>query len=201
MTEIVLYMFPSMMLMWVFFIVRTAVSDIFEEKEKKTMQRMQTTPATVSQIIFAKYLRAFLLSLIVEGLMLTLTRLIFGTHWGNPFWIALVLMSANLSITGVLVLIYAFCKTKESAEAAAIVVIMFSAVLGGAMVPFNQLPSIMQSVGKWTIHYYGALGMQNVAGAKPLMEILKPVSYLTAVGMLSSFAGVKWLKNRFESGT
>ncbi|MEW6236506.1 MAG: ABC transporter permease [Candidatus Omnitrophota bacterium] len=198
--NIFVYMFPGMMLMWVLFIAQNAMADIYGEQEKKTLQRMQTSPTTVNQIVISKILRCFLLCYISEGLLILFTTFVFGMSWGNLFFQILVMGAVNLAITGLLSLVYSLAKRKTQADAISLVVILFSSMLGGGMVPFEEMPVFMKAIGQWTINRMGAQGIQAIIRSEPLTKIVFPFLYSTVFGLISVMAGMHWFKRRLERG-
>jgi len=198
--DIFIYMFPGMMLMWVLFIAQNGMADIYGEQDKKTLQRMQTSPATVNQIVISKILRCFLLCYIAEGLLILFTTFVFGMSWGNLLLQILVMGAVNLAFTGLLSLIYSLAKKKTQADAISVVVILFTSMLGGGMVPFEQMPAFMKAIGQWSINRMGVQGIQAVIRSEPLTKIVFPFLYTAAFGLISVMAGMIWFKRRLEKG-
>ncbi len=200
MKEVFAFVFPSMMIMWIFFIAQNAMADIYEEKNRKTLVRLLASTATVNQILVSKMLRCFLLCLISESTLIIASWLVFGMSWGNPVYLFLVLCSANLAITGLLAFIYALAKSKQRADMISVIVILSSSFSGGGMIPFRELPGFMQIMGSMTVNRWGAVAMQAVIEAEPLLNALKPSLLLFIVGGLCTLAGVFILKRQIEAG-
>lgn len=200
MKEIFAVIFPSMMIMWIFFIAQNAMADIHEEKNRKTLVRLLATTATINQILISKMLRCFLLCLISESTLIIASWLVFGMSWGNPVTLFLVLCSANLAITGLLALVYALSKSKQRADMICVIVILFSSFAGGGMIPFDQLPGFIQSMGSMTVNRWGAVAIQAVIEAQPFLNALKPTLLLFVVGGLCTLSGIMILKKQIEAG-
>lgn len=200
MSDIFTMIFPGMMLMWVSIIAQTTISDIFLETKKQTLSRMLASNVTLRQIIVSKLLRCFLLSLICEVILIGLTWLLFGVNWKNPFLLAVVLFSFNISLTGLLAVIYGYSKTTDMANAITVFFIMVSSVLGGSFMPFDQLPAILQSIGNLTIIRQGIYGIESIFRSRPLWEVFRPSIYLVLFGGLGVWIGTMILSKRIQSG-
>ena len=112
--EIFAYLFPGMMVMWVFFIGQTAVADLYVERDKKTLMRLAGTPVTILLIVLSKFAYCFALCLLVEFVLVLVTTFLFGVDWGNPFWVFVVVCSTNFTMTGI---IYPCCTESPKAKA------------------------------------------------------------------------------------
>ena len=200
MIEIFRYVFPGMMLMWIFFIAQNAMSDILNEKGQKTLYRLLGSTASVTQVLLSKVLHCFLLCLISEFLLIAATWAIYHISWGNPLTLLLILALANLAFTGIVAVVYALAKNKVQADAIAVVIIMFSTFLGGGMMPFEQMPGFMQSIGSFTVSRWANVGLHIVMYSNPLIELLKPSLVLLTIGLLSTLVGIVCFKKRIESG-
>lgn len=194
------YLFPGMMFMWVFFIAQSAMDDINHERSRKTLMRLVATPVTINQIILSKILRCFLLCYIVETILIGFTMVTFGIHWGNLGWQFLVNGACNLAITGVLALIYGLATSKNLADGMIVIFILFSSFLGGAFIPYNEMPPFLREIGEWTIPRWSIVGMQAVMESKPLSEFWLALMKLLGIGIVTTLGGGLILKRRLERG-
>jgi ABC-type multidrug transport system permease subunit len=87
------------------------------------------------------------------------TWLVFGVNWGNPFWLAIVLTSCNLAFTGVVAMIYSLTKTLNAANAFATSLILTFSIVGGSMMPFEEMPATMQTIGSFTVNRQGIMAI------------------------------------------
>lgn len=200
MNEAFQYIFPGTMLMWVFFIAQGAVADIYGEYKHQTMQRLIVSRVTIAQFLWAKILHCVLLCLIVELILVIVTRLLFGLHWGNWFLLLLVLLIINISITGLLILVYGLCRNKNIGDAVLPALIIISAILGGAMFPYEQMPPSMQMMGNLTITRWGIRSISHIMQSHPVNEIMLPLLMLLTIGIVCAAAGARLFRKRFEMG-
>jgi ABC-2 type transport system permease protein len=198
--EIFAYMFPGMMVMWVFFIAQNVLADIYTERDRKTLMRLMASPVSVMTIVLSKFAHSFALCLLVEFVLIVLTSLVFGVKWGNPFWLLVVILTLNFAITGVLALLYGISKTRSAAEGLTVIVILSLGFLGGGFFPFNEMPALFQRIGEWTINRWAILSIQAVMNAKPLAEISIQILKLFLAGTITLACGVFLMKRRLEAG-
>ncbi|MFB3785337.1 MAG: ABC transporter permease [bacterium] len=200
MNEIFTYMFPGLMMMWMIFIGQNIMADVYTESERKTLPRMLGTPVTLNQFLLSKIIRCVLVCLIAEGLLIVFTAVVFRVRWGNPFWLILVIGAANLSITGLLAAVYGRAKTKTLADAITVVVALLTSIVGGGMIPYDEMPTFMKTIGAWSFVHWSVQGIQSVMNARPLGETAVPVMKLLLFGAVSISLGIYWMKHRFQAG-
>ncbi|HXK95270.1 MAG: ABC transporter permease [Candidatus Omnitrophica bacterium] len=200
MNDIFNYMFPGLMMMWMIFIGQNLMADVYTESERKTLPRMLGTPVNLNQFLVSKIIRCVIVCLMAEGLLMLFTAVVFRVRWGNPFWLILVIVAANLSITGLLAVVYGLAKTKILADAITVVVGLLTAFLGGGMIPFDEMPFLMKAIGSWTFNRWSVQGLQAVMNARPLGEITIPVMKLLLFGFVTTGLGMYWMRRRFQAG-
>jgi ABC-type multidrug transport system permease subunit len=89
-------------------------------------------------------------------------------------------------MTGLLALVYSLARTREQANVMSSMILLVFAMVGGSMFPYESLPGFLQMVGQFTPNRWGVLALRAVAGSKPLVELLKPLVGLVALGALGS---------------
>ena len=184
MSEVLPYVLPGMMFFWVMFMGQGPLQEVTHEKETHILPRILASPVTIAQFVVAKLLRCYLLCGVVLLALEGLTRLLFGMHWGNPFKVLAVTAACALAITGVLALIYSAAKTREQANVLSSIVLLILAMLGGNMFPFENLPTMMQAIGRCIPNHWAVVALQGLLRAKPMGELLAPVGGLVGVGVL-----------------
>lgn len=192
MKDIFQLMFPGLMLMWMFFNAQNLMSDIFIERDKKTLFRLSATTVTTSQFIISKILRVLVVCSISEFLLIVFTWLVFGVNWGNPLYLAIVLTSCNTAFIGVVALIYSLTKTLNAANALATALILTFSIVGGSLMPFEEMPSMMQSLGSFTVNRQGIMAIHALMYDRDFSIWLYASLRLFIVGMVFiSFASFR----------
>jgi ABC-2 type transport system permease protein len=199
MKEIFEALFPGMMYFWLLFIGQGQMQEVVNEKEKHTLERILAAPVTVNQFLLSKMLGCFLLCGIIQVLLVGMSALCFGVHWGNPFHLGMVVVAGALSITGVLAVIHGMARTREQANAMSSMVLVVFGMIGGSMFPFENLPKFMQMVGQFTPNRWGVLAIQGVIRAKPLAELAKPLIILFAIGAVGALLAFKLFRRQLAA--
>ncbi|MEN6428681.1 MAG: ABC transporter permease [Phycisphaerales bacterium] len=200
MKEVFQAVFPGLMLMWVCFIANGVFADIFEEYKGHTISRLLAGGVTFWEILLSKTVRCLAVCWICEFLLILFTAIVFGIGWRNPIMLFVVLTSFNVFVIGMLALIYGYSRSTEMANAITVFVFLFASVLGGSFMPFDQLPKMLQAVGRWTMIRMGNYGVESLFLSRGIWESLGPSLYLTAAGVFLAAAGTRVLRRRFESG-
>ena len=200
MSEFLLILLPGMMYFWVLFIGQGPMQEVLQDKDNHILPRILASPVTVHQFVLSKMLRCFFLCSLALVLLVLLSALLFGIHWGNPPILAMVIAACALSMTGLLALIYSLARTKEQANVMSSVILLVLAMVGGSMFPYENLPGFLQVVGGFTPNRWGALALRDVASAKPLVELLKPLIGLVALGALGSGMAFFIFKRQLAQG-
>jgi ABC-2 type transport system permease protein len=200
MIEVLKSVYPGMIVMWVMFIAPTAFHDLYEERRRQTLHRLVVSSASLHEIILSKILRSFLLCFGCFWMLILVSSLIQGMQWGN--WLALtgVMTCVTFAITGVICLLCGLGRSKEQLDALIPVFVLSTGCLGGSMMPYEQMPAIMQKVGVFTINYWGIKGFRLVLDTQPMSEILLPCLILAGVGLVTTSAGLYLLQKRFQQG-
>jgi len=200
MREMFQIVFPGMMLMWVCFIASGVFADIFEEYKGHTIARLLVGGVTLREILLSKMLRCLLVCWICELLLILFTAAVFGVVWRNPLVLFVILTSFNLFLLGLLSLVYGYARTPDLANAITVFVFLMAAVLGGSFMPFNELPAVLQAVGRWTMIRMANYGIESLYQSRPVWEALRPSLLLAGTGLVLAGAGTMVLRKRFESG-
>jgi len=194
------HLFPGLMLMWVCFIGNALFADIFTEFTSKTLPRMITSGVTLGEFLLSKVLRGLVVCGICELLLILFTGIVFDVGWRNPFMLCMLLGSFNLFLMGMLALVYGYAKSSDLANGITIFVFLFSAMLGGSFIPFDNLPPAMQTTGQWTMIRLGSYGIESLFESRRLWEVCRPSLILTTAGLVLLALGIRVIRKRFESG-
>lgn len=200
MSEVLPFVLPGMMFLWVMFMGQGPFQEVLYEKESHILARLLASPATTSQFILAKMIRCFVLCGLVLLALALVTAVLFGIHWGNPFKLAGVVAACAFSITGLLALIYSLARTREQANVMSSLILLILAMLGGNMFPFENLPAMMQAIGRVIPNRWAVVALQGLLRAKPMAELLTPVAGLLAVGAFGSVAGYFLFQRQLARG-
>ncbi len=93
----------AMMIFYVFFTGSAVAQSIIAEEHEGTLRRLFSAPITIRTILTGKVIGSVLTLTVETGVLLGLSRLIFGVRWGQPLPVmlaatALVLLSSSFGI-------------------------------------------------------------------------------------------------------
>ena len=200
MKDVFEYVFPGLMLMWVCFIANGVFVDIFDEYRANTMARLLSSGAGVWEVMLSKIIRCMVICWICEFLLIMFTLIVFDVGWRDPVMLFVVLTTFNLLLTGFLALVYGYARSTDMANAIIVFFLLLSSVLGGAMVPFRELPRALQRIGRWSIIRMANSGIESIFGSKGAWEALRPSLMMAAAGIVLTALGLAVMRRRFESG-
>jgi ABC-2 type transport system permease protein len=200
MSEVLPFVLPGMMFFWVMFLGQGPLQEVLHEKETHILPRILASPVTIAQFILAKIVRCFLLCGVVLLALALVTALLFGMNWGNPLQLAGVVAACAFAITGLLALIYSLARTREQANVMSSVILLMLAMLGGNMFPFENLPAVMQAIGRGIPNRWGVMALQGLLRAKPAAELLAPVAGLLTVGALGNMIAFFLFQRQLRRG-
>jgi ABC-2 type transport system permease protein len=186
-----------MMVMCLLFLLDVFLRDIYEEKENHTQLRMRVGPVGPCTFIASKMLFAFLGGLASLGLVWAGLVALFGVRMDVFQWLLFVPFSCVMTaaLTGVVMLIHAFSRSRSQAQALAPAVIIVFSMLGGCMLPVEALPPFFQKAAVVSPVYWAVSGLQRItlehAGPLRLAPHFLVLSSVTAVFLTFSFLMIR----------
>lgn len=164
---------PGMAVMFLLFIIEIFMRDILTEREDGKLQRIMFSPIRALDYIFARICSGWLMGMIVTFLMIGLGCVIFNIHWGNYFYLFLLVVVTCFWIAAFFAVLNAIFKNKNQAGALTSPIILVFSAFGGSMLPISQLPQAMQWVSNLTLNQWFIKGMNQVsAHVFPTLPVL-----------------------------
>jgi len=200
MSDILLLLLPGAMYFWILFIGQGPLQEVVQEEENRILSRVLACPVTPGEYVLSKLLRCFTLCSLTAILLLIVSRMLFGMHWGNPLELLAVIAAWGASMTGLLGLIYAVARTREQGNVLSPLVLMLFAMLGGSMFPYENLPAFLKLLGQYTPNRWAVLVLQGVVRSKPLSELVTPFVGLLALGIGGTGIAFLLFKRRLAQG-
>jgi ABC-2 type transport system permease protein len=194
------YILPAMAIMFLMFICNIVFGDILREKESKTLLRMSVSPMTMTEFIWSKIVTSALIGMLCTLLLIGLGAIMFSIDWGNPFTVLLIVLCLNILIAGFISFLYSFIKTEQQAGAVLSSVIMVMSLLGGSMVPVDNLPSFIQKISKVTLNYWGLQAFMKGILREPFRGLVPILTAMLFVGVLLSLISSRLINNNLKKG-
>lgn len=145
---------PGMVIFFLMFIVEIFMREILAEKEDGTLRRLLFSPIPPIQYVTAKITSAWLMGLVILGLMAAMGHIVFAIRWGNFLYLLALGGAALAALCGLFALFFAFFRNRNQAGAVTAPVILVLAALGGSMIPVNQLPQGFRAFSRFTPNYW-----------------------------------------------
>ena len=189
---------PGFAVMFVMMGVLFAAAAMVEERHRKTLARLLTTPTKKFSIISGKMSGFFLIGFVQFLLLILFGQFVLKVNWGNsPIGVLLLTISYVLAVTGIGMLLSVFVRTSAQASALAVLISIVTSMLGGAWWPIEIVPKFMQNIALFTPQYWAINGFNKIiTRGFGTVAILPNFYVLTAISVITLFLAV--LSFRFE---
>jgi ABC-type multidrug transport system permease subunit len=193
---------PMVTLMSILFMGDNGLRDLLAEQKAGTLARQFASPAGVGQVLLSKIV---LTLIICAAAMLILAVAGMGLGWiptGISLPGALLQVTAiALAATGLSSVIYGFARSERASGTFQSVVVMGMSMIGGSMVPYNQLPEVLQAAAPFTINYWGIRGLTDLTSqGLGAADVLQESGILLAIGLAGIAIGWRQLSRRYAQG-
>jgi ABC-2 type transport system permease protein len=195
------FVLPGSLLIGLLFISQIALRDIVREKEYGTLARLFTAPLEIGHVVAGKILSAFAITGVSCILLVLIGRFGFGISLGRPLPLIVHLIGSILMCTGVLTLLYGFIRSDRAADAVLPVVILVMCLLGGSMIPIEQMGESLQGIGRFSPVFWAVDGLKRVFLADAgLTDISLHLGILYGLAVLTVVPGSLLLRSRVKRG-
>jgi ABC-2 type transport system permease protein len=156
-------------------------------RTKGILRRLQLSPAPIPTVFAARVAVSLVIALVQFALFVLVAQLpMFGLQLSGAWWMAIPTVIAGvLAFLSIGMLIGAWAKTQETAQAVTQLVVLPMAFLGGSFFPLDASPGWMKTLSYIFPLRYLNEGMLNVMGRG-----LGPTSALPQIGVLLGVAVV-----------
>ncbi len=144
----------SQLVLFMFLTGLTGSAALIQSKRLGVTRRMLSTPTGALTVVGGEALGR-LAVVLVQGLYIIIaTVLIFQVEWGNLLGVAAILLVFGACGAGVAMLFGTLFRNDQQATGIGVILGLGLAALGGAMVPIELFPPAMETVAKFTPHYW-----------------------------------------------
>lgn len=156
-------------------------------RTKGILRRLQLSPAPIPTVFAARVAVSLVIALVQFALFVLVALLpMFGLQLSGAWWMSIPMVIAGvLAFLSIGMLIGAWAKTQETAQAVTQLVVLPMAFLGGSFFPLDAAPGWMKTLSYIFPLRYLNEGMLNVMGRG-----LGPMSALPQIGVLLGVAVV-----------
>lgn len=184
------YYSGAMGVMFMLFGAMLGIKSIMEERDNHTLMRIMSTSTRNSSIVTGKFLGIVGICVLQALVMIVLTSLVYGVHWGNSYLgILIMVLSMVFAGAGLSMFIAAVAKTARTADIVSSVGIQIMSILGGSMVPMHLFPAFLRKVGNLTINKWAIQGITDLMLDKGYQVVLQPSLILVSIGAVFLILG------------
>jgi ABC-2 type transport system permease protein len=157
------------LVLFVFVTSLSASSMLIETRRLGVSRRMLASPTPAGTVVLGEALGRYAIALFQGALILLGTALLFGVDWGNPLTASLVVALFAATATGAAILMGSVMSNEQQAGSLGVFLGLALAALGGAMVPLEIFPPVMERIAHLTPHAWAieALNETMATGAGP----------------------------------
>jgi ABC-2 type transport system permease protein len=177
----------SLAVLFLNFAVLSGVRALQSEIDSGTIARLVATPAVPVTIFAGKFAALVLIGVGQMSVMITATSLLFGTAWGNPLPVAMLVGTNVLMAIGLTAFLMSLAENAEQGQGLAAIVINLLAVVSGQYFPPQGLPDMFETLNRFTPNgqaFRGFTELAAAAGGGSLHTVLEPLLVTSGVGLV-----------------
>ena len=178
------YFAPGMALMFLMYTVSYGGRSILAEKSQGTLPRLLVSPTNSMQVLGGKVFGIFLTGAAQMLILIGASALFFQLKWGSAFGVVMLVLAAVFGATGWGMLITALARTPAQVGSVGSAVMLIFAMLGGSFVRLDNLPAIVQTLGKVTPNAWAMDVFTTLALGGTLSPLSLPILALLTMGIL-----------------
>jgi len=124
---------------------------IMEDKIKRTLFRLLSTPTHKSSYIIGKIMGSIFMGIFQCAVLILTGRYLFSVKWGrDPLGLVLLMGSYIICGTSLGIMLASLVKTIDQAHAMTPVIMISMSMLGGCFWPIEVVPPYMQTIARFT---------------------------------------------------
>lgn len=193
------YYAVAMGVMFLTMTVVTLVGTMIEEKNDPVYARQLTTTLGARQYIVGKFIGLLIVSFVQLSLIVTVTSLLYGVHWGDSIAaILLTMLSFTLSTSGLAVFVSSFMKSEESFNSIGMIGTQILSALGGSFVPIYMFPDWMIVISKVLPNALALQMFIDIMTGEGVANIMNEALIAAGVGLL--LLALAWMRLARKGG-
>ena len=198
-TILAVYM-AAMMVFYVYYTGTAGAESILLEQEQGTLQRLFTTRTTPAVVMQGKMLAILLTTALQMLVLMLVSALTLGIHWGGILPIAIALVSTALCASAFGIFLMSFLKTTRQAGVVFGGVVTATGMLALASVFTMNVPSaaqLGQRVALFVPQGWSLLAFRQAMDGSPLGQLLTSAAVLLAWTAVMFLVGRARMARRF----
>ena len=198
--DVVAWFAPAMAILFLFLTMGASARTLLADAQDGILARVRAAPVTTGSILAGSTLGVVLVGLVAFLAVWAVTALGFGTSWGDPLGVLLVIVAVVAAIAGISTLITGVARTPDQADGLSSGAAFVLALLGGNFLAPGSAPDALRTVSLatpngWALRAFTELG----AGEATPADLVGPVAVLLGVGVACGALGSHLLARRLAS--
>ncbi|WP_282856458.1 ABC transporter permease [Pseudoclavibacter helvolus] len=181
------------------FIIMFLITSITTLRERRsgTLERLMTTPLAKGDFIVG-YALAFAVAAVVQAVVtVAFAVVVCGLSVEGPLWqLGLVAVADALLGTALGLLASAFARTEFQAVQFMPVLVIPQILLGGILMPREQMPDALQTISDWLPLSYGIDAINGVTAGETGWDLWAPILVIFAFAVGALILGSLTLRRR-----
>lgn len=194
------YFLPTFAVFFLMFGAAAATRDVHRERAAGTLQRQLLSPLAAAEFILGKWLSATVQGLFQLMVLFLAGALLYQVNLGSDPWsLPVAVLLTCTTAASVFLFLAVLSRNEKISDNLGTIVVLVSAMLGGNMVPIDQLPPWIHSIGRLFFNYWANLSFSQVMVAdENLFDKPLPVFILVGatVALLSASLLVFTIRQR-----
>ncbi len=182
--DVLSFFAPGMALMFLMYTVSYGGRSILAEKSAGTLPRLLVSPTNTMQVLGGKVFGIYLTGAAQMLILIGASALLLQLKWGNALGVVLLVLAAVFGATGWGMLITALARTPAQVGSVGSAVMLIFAMLGGSFIQLDNMPAIVQTIGKITPNAWAMDGFTTLALGGTLTPLSSPILALLTMGIL-----------------
>ena len=190
-----------MAVLFLTFAVLSGVRAMQSEIDEGTLARLRASPVAPVALYAGKFAALVLLGLVQMTVMIVATSLLFGTRWGNPLPVGVLVLSSVFMSIGLTAFFVGIARNAAQGQSLASIGIFMLAVIGGQFMPPQGLPDFFDTLNRLTPNGQAVRGFIDIAAAAEagtLRTALEPILVTFTVGVLGIAVGARRARTALE---
>jgi len=153
---------PALLFMSLLFIAQGVASDVWVEREGRTLRRVVTSPRRVEEFLLGKALAGVVVVAIIAGIALLAGYAYFRLDWSTyPLAVAWSALSGAMLLE-LLTVIKLHASNARVSDVLSMVVVFPLMMLGGSFFPFEAMPAGMAAIGRLTPNGWALMRLKEI---------------------------------------
>lgn len=172
-------------LMFLMGLVSSSVSQIMDDRRRRTMTRMFSAPVRAWEIASGNFLGSFFVGILQIAMILVLSNYVLGYDYGVPIWLHFIVLGAFMLVAmGISSAVAGLIRNTQQASIINSLIITPTCMIGGCFWPISFMPEFMQKAAnfvpqKWTIE-----AVEILSSGNGLSDITVPLLILGLMALI-----------------